>query len=100
MMFTKKELGLIQKLIQKKRADLSISMKLRLTLYAASIAKGVYSTDEKETILALLEEYQKTRWLLWSSERKLIEQLSQKLKQSIRNEQTNGLSYIRPVSFK
>jgi hypothetical protein len=99
-MFSKEERALIQKLVQKKRADLSISIELRQILYSVSIAKGVYSTTEKEAILALLEDYQKTKWLLWPSERKQIQRLCQKLTQSIRNEHINGLAHIRPIRFK
>lgn len=98
-MFTKEEKSLIQKLIQHKRADLSISVELRRTLYSATNAQYVFSTHEKEAILSLLEEYTQ-KLFLWPSQRKLARQLHQKLHQSVRNENINGIAHIKPVKFR
>lgn len=98
-MFNKEEKRLIQKLIQQKRTDLSISPELRRTLYSATHAQYVFSTAEKEVVLSLVDEYLK-KVFLWPSQRKLARQLYQKLYQSVRNENVNGIAHIKPVKFK
>ncbi|WP_047150572.1 hypothetical protein [Aneurinibacillus tyrosinisolvens] len=98
-MYIPEEKRLILKLAHKKRTDLSIPIPLRRQLYSIVNAQFVFSTEEKEVIIGLLQEESKKLFLRLGT-RKTVRSLLQKLQQTTKNERINGIAHVKPVRFK